>query len=270
MKKQGLRTLQIASYFIIGVLLILLIGVMRNCSEVKYSSVEGHSGGDTIDIALVYSPGSYYMYADSLAGINKEVAEEFSRQSGLPIKLWPVTDPASALSKLETGNFNILASLPLDNHVKRQFPVSESIFLDRMVLIQLEDSTKKDSLVNSSLDLRGKTVNVPAGSSAVHRLKNLSDEIGESVNIVELEEMSDELLCLQVASGNTPLAIVNERVAKEISRKYPDLNYQNSISFTQFQVWVFNPLDTILCNSFNSWWKNFSQTPAYREILNKY
>lgn len=262
--------LRIGAYILIGVIFLLAIGVFRNCANVSYSKSEGFSEGDTIDIALIYSPGSFYFYGDSLSGINSKIATTYSKESGQPIKLWPVTDPSSALEKLASGAFDVLASLPLDNSIKQRFPVSESIFLDRLVLVQLADSATGDTKIKSSLDLNGLTVHVAAGSSGLHRLRNLSDEIGGNIEIIESPEMSDELLCLQVAAGTISLAIANERVAKAIAEKYPNLKYDSSISFTQFQVWVFNPSDSILFSRFNHWWEGFHNSSDYRSIIDNF
>lgn len=269
MAKGNTKYLQIAAYVLLAAIFVFAIGVFRNCGKLHYVEREGFSSGDTLDIALIYGPGSYYIYGDTLGGINKKIAEDFGNQTGTPIKLWPVTEPLTALENLQKGAFDILASLPLDNTIKKQFPVSESIFLDRLVLVELSDSAGGKT-VNSSLDLNGKKVYVAAGSSALQRMKNLSDEIGGEVEIVEMPEMSDELLTLQVANGSIPLAVVNERVAKAIAQRYPLLKYDSSVSFTQFQVWVFNPQDTIAFKNFNIWFDSFSRTGDYLEILNTY
>lgn len=267
MKNSG-KYLQIAAYLFLIFIFVICIGIARNCARVPYMAREGNSGGDTIDVALVFAPGSFYNQGDSISGINHEVALTWQTQTDKVLKFWPVTEPADALEKLSKGSFNILASLPLDHSLKKNFPVSESIFLDRLVLVQLADSAGNKP-VNSSLDLNNREVYVTAGSSAENRLRNLSEEIGGKIVIKDEPGMSDELLTLQVANGSIPLAVVNERVAKRIAREYPLLNYDSTVSFTQFQVWVFNPSDSILCKEFNLWFESFRDTPGYREILEK-
>lgn len=252
------------------VIFVFVIGTVKNCGRLPYKAVEGFSKGDTIDIALIYGPGSYYLYDDTLSGINKKIVEIFSEQNNIPVKIWPITDPANGLSSLDKGAFHIIASLPLDNNIKKKYPVSESIFLDRLVLVQLKDTITGEKPVKSSLDLNGKKVHVAAGSSGAQRIKNLAGEIGGKIEIIEEPEMSDELLCLQVAFSSFPLTLVNERVAQRISKSYPNLTYESSVSFTQFQVWVFNPGNIPLQEKFNSWFEKFKQTDQYRNILNLY
>lgn len=254
----------------LAVLLGFVLGINHDCSRLNGRSQEGYSGADTLDIGVIYGPGGYYMYQDTIAGINKDIAEAFSKDNGVPVKLWPINEASEGMEKMEKGAFDILASLPLDNSIKKRFLVSESIFLDKLVLVQMADSATGDKKINSSLDLDGAVVYVAAGSSGVNRLKNLSEEIGGKIDVRESEEISDELLCLQVAMGQIPMAVVNERIAKEISKNYPRLQYANIISFTQFQVWLFNPSDSTIYNTFNSWFDNFRLTDSYRAILQKY
>ena len=264
------KYLQIAAYVMLAAIFVFIISIAKDCSRLPYVAKEGQSDGDTLDIALIYGPQSYYLYADSLDGINRRVAEAFEKHSGMPVKLWPITEPADGLLRLGNGYFDILASLPLDNTIKERFPVSESIFLDRLVLVQLADSITGKTIINSSLDLDGKKICVPMGSSAINRLKNLTEEIGGHIEIEEIPEMSDELLCLQVASGETPLAVVNESVAKTLAKTYPNLSYDSSISFTQFQVWVFNPADTIVYEKFNTWFDTFKSSETFKNILDSF
>lgn len=262
--------LQLLAYILLIPIFIFIIGIFNDCGRAQTTVLEGNSGGDTLDIALLYVPGSFYSYEDSVTGINHQIALQFSEETSTPIKLWPLTDAAKALSKVKEGSFDILASLPLDNTLKKNFTVSESIFLDRLVLVQMTDSLSGNKIVNSSLDLNGKTVYVATGSSASTRMRNLANEIGGDISIEEVPDLSDELICLKVVNGSFPLAVVNEKTARKISELYPLLNYDSSVSFTQFQVWVFSPTDSIVAQKFNTWFDTFRETDTYRSIINNF
>ena len=264
------RFLQILAYLMLIPIFIFLIGAINDCGRVTTMPTEGYSRGDTIDIAILYVPGSFYTYDDSISGINYELAHKFEEETSIPLKIWPVADAATALGKLKDGAFDILASLPLDNTLKRNFTISESVFLDRLVLVQTVDSLNGKKAVNSTLDLDDKIVYVAQGSSAYTRMHNLSDEIGGNITVEEVPDLSDELICLKVATGAYPLAVVNEKTAKKIAESYPNLKYDSSVSFTQFQVWVFNPEDSVTANRFNSWFESFRTSDSYREIINSY
>lgn len=262
--------LQITAYAMLTAIAVFVMVIAQNCNRLPASTQEGFSGGDTLDIAMLYGPGSFYLDEDSLTGINIEIARIFSDSTQVPVKIWPITEPADGMNRLESGAFDILASIPLDNYIKERFKVSESIFLDRLVLLQLKDSITGENKINSSRDLNGKEIHVASGSSALLRLRNLSDEIGGDITIIEEPELSDELLAVKVGAGDLPFAVVNEKIAKAISEKYPLLSYDSSVSFTQFQVWAFNPADSAAYLKFNNWFENFRNTDSYREIINQF
>lgn len=270
MAQGSTKFLQITAYVMIALIFIFVMGATRNCGRLNFADQERHSGGDTLDIAIIFGPGSYYFYEDTLGGINLDISKAFENALKIPVKVRPITEPEEGLTKLSKGTFDILASLPLDNNLRKNYKVSESIYLDRLVLLQKTDSATGIKKINSSLDLNGKKVYVVQGSSAVQRLKNLSEEIGGQIEIEEVPEISDELLSLKVADGSIDFAVVNEKVAREIAENYPTLNYDNSVSFTQFQVWIFNPEDSVISQKFNEWFDTYRTTDSYRMIINKY
>ena len=61
----------------------------------------GDSTGDTIDVAVVYDPLSYYVYDDTLGGLNYDMLRIMESQTKMPLKLWPVVSLHDALRKLE-------------------------------------------------------------------------------------------------------------------------------------------------------------------------
>ncbi|MDE6577181.1 MAG: transporter substrate-binding domain-containing protein [Muribaculaceae bacterium] len=163
----------------------------------------------------------------------------------------------------------MLASNPADNSVKKRFLTTESVFLDRLVLVQLADSAG-NTPVKSALDLAGDSVYIQKDSPAASRLDNLSSEIGEDIIVVPDQKLSEEYLCMKVASGDIRLAVVNEKIAEKMKLKYPRLSYDNPVSFTQFQVWILPKGDTLLLHDVNFWLKDFIKSQQYRSIIDKY
>lgn len=267
MTRYSSKIMQIIFYLLIVVVLAFVISISRNCTRIQSSPIQGYSEGDTIDVALLYGPSSVYMYPDTLSGINFEIAAFFDQEDSRPMKLWAVTNAEEAMKQVEKGAFDILASLPLDNELKSRFPTSESIFLDRLVLVQLKNNSQP---ISSSLDLSGKSIHIASGSPAKQRLENLSKEIGGEINIIEEPDLSDELITLKIADGSLPYAVVNEKVAKNVAEKYPELSYDTPVSFTQFQVWIFNPEDSVLQNDFNRWFEVFKETEDYQDLINNF
>ena len=253
---------------LLGVL--FLMGFMTTCKGNRLPPIsQGNSGKDTLDVAIIYDPLSYYIYSDTLGGINYDLLRRFENETKTPLKFWPVINLENTFEKLDDGTFDLLASLPSDYSLKKRFLTTESIYLDRLVLIQLRDSLGKTK-INSALDLAGESVYVVEGSPAVTRLRNLSKEIGDTIGILWEEDLSEEYLCMKVGAKEIPFAIVNEKTAKSMLKDYPDLSYDNPVSFTQFQVWLMPKADSTVYNKINRWFLDFKQKPSYREIIDKY
>ena len=200
------------------------------------------AGPDTIRAALVYGPASYRVLTasdggDSIVGVNYHLLKDLGDSLGVVLEIHPVIERDAALAKVASGYFDILASLPADNHLREKFLTSTEVSLDRLVLLQRKagDGSLR---ARSALALADDTVHVEKGSAAVRRLLNLQKEIGDSIHIAEEEGLSEEYLAMKVASGVWRYAVVNEKTAAEMRSHYPDLDYSTPVSFTQFQVWI--------------------------------
>lgn len=229
----------------------------------------GGSGGDTLDVALVYGPMSYYIYGDTLGGYNYDMLRLVSSQSGVPMRFWPVNSLEDALTLLGEGRYDLLASLPEDSGFKGKLLFSEPLFLDRQVLVQRKGENS-GGLVASALDLAGDTVHIEKGSPIRGRLANLSREIGDTIYIVEHTDLSSELLTLKVQSGQIRYAVVNERIAGPLTEKFANLDISSPVSFTQFQSVVATPADSALIHDLNEWLRRTADTPAARELRTRY
>lgn len=271
MNRLPTRNGQTALYIILLAAILVAMTGLKKCDRGMILSPldPGNSGADTLDIGVVYGPLSYYMYADTLGGLNYDLLRRLGNDTGRKLKLWPVANVSEALNRLEKGNFDMLASLPLDNDLRSRFPVTNSVFLDRLVLVQREDGDGNVK-VRSALDLGNDTVYIQKGSSAAGRMRNLSEETGTEIPVSEKSGLSEEYLCMKVASGEFPLAVVNEKTAMAMKEKYPALSYDNPVSFTQFQVWVVNPADTVLAVCVSRWLDSISETPFRSDLFERY
>lgn len=256
-------------------LIVILAVIFASLFSRKYfnSSIPpvtiGNSEGDTIDVAIIFEPSGFFVYGDSMGGINYSLLKEFEKETGTPLKFWPVLEANNELSQLENGTYDMLTSIPSDYTIKKRFLTSESIYLDKFVLVQLADSLG-NTRINSSLDLRGDSVHVQMDSPAHKRLLNLEKEIGGEILIIPESDLSEEYLCILVAKGIIPAAVVKENVAKSMKLTYPSLSFDNPVSFTQFQVWLIPLTDTILQHRVNTWFDSFKTTDTYFNILQTY
>lgn len=242
MRERKMKWGQTAVYATLLVLVIVAMVGLRYMSRKGISTIDNGERADTIHAAVVYGPNSYRVLIaedgnDSIVGINYHLLKDLENHLGVKVMLYPVIDRQEALDKVEAGRYDILASLPADNHIKQHFLATDDVFLDRMVLLQKKDANGMLP-ARSALDLEGDSVHVEKGSAAVRRLENLQKEIGGKIEVVEEPELSEEYLAMKVASGEWKYTVVNEKIAEQMQSQYPDLDYSTPVSFTQFQVWI--------------------------------
>ncbi len=251
-------------------LLLMAVGVMvsvKSCSSPVggngYEYVRG--SGDTINVAIDYSPVSLYRYGDSLAGFNYEMMKKMAARYGDKVKFYPVASVREALDDLKKGIYDVVISdYPVIASQRKYFRFTEPVYLDKQVLIS------RDTTIRSRLDLAGKEVWVQPGSPAYERLFNLSREIGDTIYVRHDSIRSAEQLFLLTAMGRIPRAVVNEAKAIRLAKDYPEVDVSTPVSFTQFQSWVLNKNNSSLADTLNAQIKRFKSTDEYRNLVRRY
>ena len=259
---------QIALYVI---LLAVVVACMVALSlwDRPDQAIEGsHSGGDTLDVAIEYSPVTYYTYNDTLGGYNYDLLRLMSARSGCPMKFHPMVTLEKALSGLESGRYDVVvAQFPMTAGDTSRYAFTQPIYIDQQVLVQRRDSRA----IRSQLDLAGDTVWVVKGSPMVERIASLSREIGDSIYVHVDELYGPEQLMLMVSTGEIRYAVVNRSIARSMASQLPNLDRSVAISLSQFQSWIVNKRRRGLCDSLNRWHNQLKMdTTTYLDLQRRY
>lgn len=259
-------------YILYAVLLVLAVTAMmllRNLSSTPVvDEKKSPSGGDTLDIAIEYSPFSLYMIDDTLGGFNYDFSRRIAAENGLNVKYHPISNFNQALESLNSGLYDvIIADVALTAGVKDDFLLTEPTFIGRQVLVQKKSTD--DKFIHNTLELVGREVHVSCNSPALLRLKNLKEEIGDTIMIVESPYGSEQLFLL-VSSGEIGCAVINEHIASAMSQSHHDVDFSTGISFNQFQSWLLRRGNEKLKMELDSMIKKFKASDDYRVLLERY
>jgi ABC-type amino acid transport substrate-binding protein len=257
------------------VALVVAVGLMffaQKCSHQQQSPFGSNalekSGGDTLDIAIEISPIAYSLAGDTVSGLDYDIINDLARMHHRGVKFHPFTPLSYALKGLEEGKFDIVvSSLPSTAQLKQTLQLTERVYLDREVLVQRKDTKK---FISTPEALAGDTVWIASGSPFRERLHNLADEIGDTIYICQNFQYTAEHLVMLIATGQVERAVVNEGIAREMTKMYQNLDISTPVSFTQFQVWALRGDNKQLCNTINSWLKEYRKTKRYQELLARY
>ena len=255
--------------------LIVAVGAMffaKKCSRPAESpftsSLPAKSGGDTLDIAIEISPLSYSLAGDTVCGLDYDILREIAYIHGRPVKFHPFAPMGYAVRGLDEGNFDLLvSSLPSTAALKDSFALTDQVYLDREILVQQRDATKK---ITEAHALAGDTVWIAAGSPLAGRIRNLAAEIGDTIYIIQNHPYTSEHLVMLVGAGEIPRAVVNEGLALSMAATDARLDVATPVSFTQFQTWALRKDNTALRDTINEWLRSFRTTDRYNKLIQRY
>lgn len=259
-------------YLILLLIAVAVMLVLRECSlRPQYSDRTRVAGGDTLNVAIEYSPLSLYRYADTLGGFNYDTFRAIAARKGWEVKFHPLSTLSQGLKGLDESKYDVVvADVARTAGMEGRYIFTEPSYLDRLVLVQLRDSATGKAPITSQLQLAHDTIWTAPDSPVATRLENLSREIGDSIYMLTDPDLGAEKLIMLTALGQIPRAVVNKGVAKKMAKDYPSIDYSVEISFTQFQSWVLRRDRKALADSISSALSDFKETPAYRKLVKRY
>jgi len=220
-----------------------------------------------------YNSISFHVDDDTVSGFHYELIEAFARDHGLQAAITPEMSFNKRLEGLAQGKFDVIAySIPTTSELKDSLLLTTPIVLNKQVLVQRIPQNAADSalFIKSQLDLAGKTLHVVKGAPSILRIRNLGNEIGDTIYIKEIEKYGPEQLISLVAHGDIDYAVCDESIARAATDSLPRIDINTAISFTQFYSWGVSKHSPALLDSLNAWLKNFKKGKEYKEIYRRH
>lgn len=215
------------------------------------------------------------------SGFEYDLLSDFCKDNGLELEMIVNENLDSCFMLLDSCKVDVVAvGVGSNKDMKRRFLLTNPILMQRSVLVQrLPKGWNKMSTANevenqllrSSVDLAGKTIHLPQGSHEVKLLEHLSDQIGDTIYIVECDSLNSVDLVNAVASGQIDYTVVEEYVARMASIGLKGLDTKLNVSVEQPLGWAIrnNDNDSSLLYALNGWIDGFEQRNLNR-ILAKY
>jgi len=224
---------------------------------------------------------NYNTSSSKPSGFEFELLSDFCKANDLELEMRVNENLDSCYRLLDSCEVDIVAiGIGSNKEMKRRFLLTDPILMQRSVLVQrLPKGWNKMSTANevenqllrSSVDLAGKTIHLPKGSHEVKLLEHLSDQIGDTIYIVECDSLNSVDLVQAVASGQIDYTVVEEYVARMASIGLRGMDTKLNVSVEQPLCWAVrnHDNDSSLLLALNSWIDGFEQRNLSR-ILAKY
>ena len=226
------------------------------------------------------NPTGMFLYRGEPLGFEYELISNYAKHVGLDLKFQITHNIEEGINMINKGKGDILAhNLTITKERREQIGFTDAHYHIKQVLIQRKPRGWRDmklheideSLIRNVIDLINKDVHVRKHSSHVSRLKNLSDEIGGEITIVEdFEHMETEAVIEMVAKGEIDYTVADENIAMLMAKRYPILDVNTPISFPQQIAWGVRDNADSLKISINKWLRNIKKGSVYNDLYNKY
>ncbi len=227
-----------------------------------------------------YSPISYFIYRGEVMGYEFELLQMLESHLELPVRIVLARDLDEMMEMLDRGKGDIIAyNLTVTAERRKQLAFTDPLNMTRQVLVQRKPDNWRgmmrhqieQQLIRNPIELAGKTIHVRKGSAYASRLQNLSEEIGEELEIVEgAGGLTTENLINMVAERQIELTVADENIARIQAAYYRDLDVETPISLPQQTAWAVRPSSPELLDTINSWLEKVRSGADYYVIYNKY
>lgn len=281
------------AFIALGILLLTLVFTACNGDQDKAEISQQEQQDDTLTCFERLMERGTLVAATNCAAINYnvgnahpsgfefELLSDFCSANDLNLEMVVNENLDSCFLLLDSCKVDVVAvGIGSSKSMKKRYLVTDPIMMQKSVLVQRmpkgwnKMSTANEvenQLLRSPLDLAGKTIHLPKGSHEVKLLEHLSDEIGDTIYIVECDTLNSVDLIRAVSQGLIDYTVVQEHVAKMASVGLGGLDTKLDVSVEQPLGWAVKKqdADSSLLQAFNGWIAGIEQRHLNR-IMAKY
>lgn len=272
-----MRNLVLISSVVLLFLLNTCIGEKNSQQGVERDLKEIKKRGKLI-VVTNYNSIDYFVFRGQPMGFQFELLQRFAEYSGLQLEIVANNDFEDIKNKLIEGDYDLIASgIPVTLDKNSYLSFTEPLMQSRQVLVQRKPDNWKtlnldqinNFLVNSPLALNGKTVVVQRGTSYATRLRNIEEEIGGNIDIVEVSEDEEHIMQF-VAGGEIDYTICDEGTALVNKTYFPQLDVSTVVGFPQNISWAVRKNSKELLSELNKWIVYVRESSQLAVLYNKY
>ena len=230
-----------------------------------------HTLPDTLRVATLYSPTSYFLYRDQEMGYDYSLVSQWAEDMGMTLELTVAPSMPRMLELLDSGLVDVAAyEIPVTAEYRRQVIPCGPEYITTQVLVQPLKQGKAE--ITDETQLVGKDVYVEKDSKYDFRLNNLNDELGGGIKIhtVSRDTLITEDLISMVSDGTIPLTVVDSDIARINRKYYRDIDATVALSFPQKASWGVAPGNQWLADSINAWFEQENPRKRQAELLKRY
>lgn len=234
-------------------LLVMSIVSCNRHQQVETSSVSADSAiiQDTLHVALLQNPASFFILENEYYGIDYELIQQFAQKNKQVLKIHQAKTTSEMTTWLDDKTIDVLAGrtwISKDNKQKYLYVVPQSP--SSMVLVQ----NIGVKTISDVLELKNMKISVVRNSIYHQRLMHLDEEIGGGIEFDLWEDtVTVDALIEKVVAGKIQMTLAHRNTAamyKAVNRKL-DINLK--VGFEQHNGWLIRQDDEVLKQKLDAW-----------------
>lgn len=251
--------------------LILFVSLFVGCvrKAPSYTTLSQYIPTDTLRVVTQYGATSFFLdqNGDTL-GYEYELAKQFAKHLGLPLKVIPVSNDSLMLSALQQHTADISCyQVTVTQKLLKTYRFVSNASPSHLVLVQLIGH----SSITDISDLSQKEVWVKKGTPHHRRLIALNKEIGGDIRIqIASDSLNTDDLMEKVIDGEIPYtfayrdkALLQKQFSRQVDVRIP-------VSLPQRTGWLVRASNKKLYDLLLQWMLHFKQTEQYAVIQHLY
>ena len=260
-------------------LILVVIAALSSACQQTIDLDEIRTRGRLIAITS-YNASSYFIYKGQPMGYEYELLELLADSLGLELEIVIVKGIEESFERLNGGQGDLLAyNLTVTKERAQVVAFTDHLMTTRQVLVQRKPAAWREMklheidrmLIRSPIDLIGKTIHARKGSAYVPRLRNLAEEIGGDIEVVEMAaDMSTEEIIKKVAEGDIEFTVADENIALVNAAYHSNIDVGTPVSLPQQLAWAVRKNAPKLHAAVNKWIGLMKKETDYYVIYNKY
>ncbi len=250
---------------------LVLLGFWFSYFKNKINDLPDIIAAGRITVVTDSTSLGFSVVGDNVSGFQYEIVKAFADSLGVELVIVEESDLKASIEGLKNNDYQLIADfIPVTSEWKNEILFTMPLLSSHQILVQryVNDSTK-DILIKKQFQLANDTVFIPIHSPNKIILKHLSDQIADSISIIEMN-LSVEQIVRQVATKKVKYTICGELFAQRLKLKYPNIDISLPIGFAQHQAWAVNNKSTLLLEKLNEFLGDFIGSSAYWKIYRKY
>ncbi|MGI9530417.1 transporter substrate-binding domain-containing protein [Lutimonas sp.] len=280
-----------------GIILVCLLGsLVMSCGSEKRKKKEIAAKSEKISpidydlddivesgvlrVITSYSPTGYFLYKGETMGFEYEMFKRLADHLNISLEIVLAKNVDSVIPMLNRGDGDIIAlGYTITSDRKEAVSFTDPYMITHQSLIQkkpdnwrkMTRDNIKEALATDIVELINDTVSVRQNSSYYLRLKEMSNELGDSIYIDILPgETSDEQIIKMVANGEIKYSIIDHHKAAIHKSYFPNIDVETPVSLSQRIAWAVRQTSPDLLAIINQGLVVIKRKPDYNMIYEKY